>query len=154
MADQKDPVALRKVRDLVPYIFVGSGDPNYIPLSELLIPIDSKNVLFNSILPKTVTLAQILGGEISPSAHVEAGRITGLSSVNISESFNLAFDAVPVGRKSLYCWKSVGGYDYTYILKNISILTTGFSCTIEDVTGVAITDFTDIYFEYKFEEQT
>ncbi len=154
MTIQKDPVALKKIRDCVAYVFVDSGDPVYIPLSEIKIPIDSNNVNFNSVLPKTVTLAQILGGEISPQAHVEAGRITGLSSVNISESFNLAFDAVPVGRKNLYCWKSVGGYDYTYILKNISILTTGFSCTIEDVTGAAITDFTDIYFEYKFEEVT
>lgn len=153
MTIQKDPVSLKKVRELVPYVFVGSGDPNYIPLSELLIPIDSNNVLFNSILPKVVTLASILGGEISPQSHVESDILTGLSSVNISASFNVAFDAIPVGRKSLYCWKSVGGYDYTYILKNISILTTGFSCVIEDVTGVAITDFTDIYFEYKFEER-
>lgn len=151
---QKDPVALKKVRELVSYTFVDPSDPNYIPLSELLIPIDSNNVLFNSILPKVVPLASILGGEISPQAHLESDILTGLSSVSISVSFNVAFSAVPVGRKNLYCWKSVGGYDYTYILKNISILTTGFSCTIEDVTGVAITDFTDIYFEYKFEEAT
>lgn len=154
MTIQKDPVSLKKIRDCVAYVFVDSGDPLYIPLSEIKIPIDSSNTNFNSVLPKTVTLAQILGGEISPSAHVEAELLTGLSSVNISVTFNVAFDAVPVGRKSLYCWKSVGGYDYTYILKNISILTTGFTCTIEDVTGVAITDFTDIYFEYKFEEAT
>ena len=154
MAIIKDPVALKKVRELVPYIFVDSSDPSYIPLSQLLLLIDSNNPLINSLLPKVISLSQILGGEISPQAHLESEVLTGLSSVNISVSFNLAFSAVPVGRNSLYCWKSVGGYDYTYILKNISILTTGFSCTIEDVTGVAITDFTDIYFEYKFEEAT
>ena len=154
MTIQKDPVSLKKIRDCVAYVFVGSGDPLYIPLSEIKIPIDSSNTNFNSVLPKTVTLAQILGGEISPSAHVEADILTGLSSANISVPFNLAFDSVPVGRKNLYCWKSVGGYDYTYILKNISITINGFNCTIEDVSGVAITDFTDIYFEYKFEEAT
>jgi len=154
MTIQKDPVALKKIRELGAYIFVDSGNPVYIPLSELLVPIDSNNVNFNSALPKVVPLSAILGGEISPQSHVESDILTGLSSVNISVSFNVAFDAVPVGRKSLYCWKSTGGYDYTYILKNISILTTGFTCIIEDVTGVAITDFTNIYFEYKFEEAT
>ena len=153
MAVQQDPIDSQQPRELSQYAFVASNDPNYIPLSEIMVVIDSNNTKFGAV-PKVVPLSAILGGEISPSAHVEAGRITGLSSVNISETFNVAFDAVPVGRKSLYCWKSVGGYDYTYILKNISILTTGFSCTIEDVTGVAITDFTDIYFEYKFEEAT
>ena len=154
MTIQKDPVALKKPRQLSGYVFVAPSDPAYIPMSELFVLIDSNNQLFNSTQPKIIPLSSILGGEISPSAHVEAEILTGLSSVNISVSFNVAFDAVPVGRKSLYCWKSVGGYDYTYILKNISILTTGFSCIIEDVTGVAITDFTDIYFEYKFEEAT
>lgn len=154
MTITKDPVALKKIRELGLHTFVDSGNPGYIPLPELLVPIDSNSVNFNSALPKVIPLSSILGGEISPQAHVESDILTGLSSVNISVSFNVAFDAVPIGRKNLYCWKSVDGYDYTYILKNISISTTGFSCIIEDVTGLSITDFTNIYFEYKFEERT
>jgi len=154
MTIQKDPVALKKPRQLGGYVFVAPSDPAYIPMSELFVIIDSNNPLFNSTQPKIIPLSSILNGEISPSAHIEAELLTGLSSVNISIDFNVEFIDIPVGRKNLYCWKSVGGYDYTYIIKNILILTTGFSCTIEDVTGVAISDLTDIYFEYKFEEAT
>lgn len=151
---QKDPVALKKIRELSSYTFVAPEDPNYIPLSEILIPIDSNNPAFDSILPKIIRLSQIVGGEVAPTTHVESDILTELSSASISVTFDLPFDLVPIGRKNLYCWKSIDGYDYTYILKNINITILGFTCTIEDVTGEAISDFADIYFEYKFEERT
>jgi hypothetical protein len=71
--------------------------------------------------------------------------------VEVAFSIDPAFTTAPVGW--VKCYKIDSGYEYNYLIYNLAVTTSGFTFTIQDVSGVTITDFTGIVVEYYFAEK-
>lgn len=149
MADYSAPIEKIRPEDLDLYLF--ASDPDYKDPTTVCVVLSHPDWP----IPKMCHLSDIpSAGGSEPTIHKEADVLSGLSSTIIDITFDTPFDQVPIGRKNLYCYKVDGNYDSNLLIKDVAITASGFTCEIEDVSGVAITDFTGIYFEYCFFERS
>lgn len=139
-----------RIRQLVEYIQLESGDAGYVPLASLYLAIDSDN--FGAKPFKFPLQSLLVGG----GGDGVVKQMENLLSRNVSESFPSAFASKPVATKfEVYRFQAIGGGEYikqpvlhTYTGANW-VTTTGFAITIdasESLTGVII--------DYEFKEQS
>lgn len=141
-----DPLAVEKVA-IDELVSLPAGlDP-----STVYIPVFRRAT---SAVPLKITLAEALGGGEVTSLHKEA-KTYQISSVTLNVVFDSAFLQAPINTESIVVYKIYGGYRYNYLIQNLSVTTSGFTGTVQDVDpSVTISDFTGIILEYCLFERT
>lgn len=124
-----------KIHELEEYIQLGVSDPDYIPPSQIWIAVDNQTWT----KPKKIAYDVILN-----ELHVEAGRLTNLSSRAVSYTFPTAFETIPSDTIIPYrVFEPRPGEPVreTVRITDLAVTLTGFSFNIdinEDLDGVVI----------------
>lgn len=84
----------KRIRDLPTFVILDPSDPDYIPIEELIFAVDHASFERAKGLSQQSFAALIL--------HQEYDRITGLTSRNLSVSFDTSFTSIPSGEVRVY----------------------------------------------------
>jgi hypothetical protein len=131
-------MAIKQTRPYEESLYDGSLDP-----SNVMIVVDFSGWS----RPKRYALESIgvaSGG--GGTSQIETGRLTGLSSNFVEESFGSSFSDIPIGRKNLHVYRiqDLGGgktIDLTIPIYGLTVTTDGFSFYIDDdesLTGIIV----------------
>lgn len=134
-----DPIELKRIRDLDEYVQLDPDDEDYIPASEITIPVDHPDWSE----PKSITLD--LPATLS-TLHFEKSRLSSLSSRSVSVEFISAFTSIPIGFVNAYRLDTIGtkSVQTTVVIYDLSVTTVGFTLSIDDneeLTGIIIEYF-------------
>jgi len=132
----------KRIRELTDYSQGLPEDVDYIDPSNIYLPVDNSTESWAE--PKKIPFSSLL----LASGHIEAGRVSGLSSRTVSVTFDQSFSGQPYGREP-EVYRMVQQSDGTYRRYDVrwgfsdasQPTTTGFSLEIhadESLTGVII----------------
>lgn len=139
-------ITQQRIRDLITYIQLTSGDPSYVNPASIYVAIDSDNF---GAKPLRYPLLSLVGAE----ADSDAGTITGIASATVVHTFDTPFATVPVcSLFNAYRYtevepgKFVRNTVQTYVSGSNWITTNDFTVTIESTESL-----TGVIIDFKFE---